>query len=54
MIQLNPNRRALFSGGFCPLLQNWQVGFILDHDIAGLAQCATINHHVAGNEHPDA
>jgi len=52
VVELHPQRSALVGGGARPLPQSRQIGFILDHHVAGLAQRTPVDHHVAGEQQP--
>ena len=54
MIKLDPDRRALIGCRPRPLSQHGRSRFILDRHVARFAQCAPVDHHIAGDEQSNA
>ena len=54
MVELHPEGCLLTGRRLGPLPQHGQVRLVLDRDIAGLAQRAAVDHHVARDDQPQA
>ncbi len=54
MVELRPDGGALRGCRTRPLPQDGQVGLVLDGDVAGLSQSATVDHHVASQDQAQA
>lgn len=53
MVELHPDSRTLISGGTRPLLQDWQIRFVLDDHVARFTQGPPVDHHVASQNQAD-